>query len=345
MIVLDNVQLVDSPSNTEIVAMTGEIEWDSLSRLAIPDYQREEIPKQIQKIYEAAFNLEPVNPIEICSRGTDFDLANKGKNSQKLVLKDNVFIIDGQQRRSAFMKIFREGAHDKVSKLRVTIYLGTTERWESERFNIVNFMPIKVSSSVFMKNQRLNYQSVDILYRLTQVRESALYGKVQWTQAKNRQNIFTSLVYGSAVGCMLANREIKATKNELPKRLEELLEKYGEESFRDNALTMFELYNEIWNINSFTFSDKVIQAKGNFVRAFGLFLGQHEEFWRHTESGRGLLVPSRVTEKLKRFPVEDRITQATFESTKMAVITGARLFTEFTNKNIRVEENKLRLVS
>jgi hypothetical protein len=324
--------------------MTGEIEWDSLARLAIPDYQREEIPKQIQKVYEAAFNLEPINPIEVCSRGTDFDLANKGENSQKLVLKDNVYIIDGQQRRAAFIKIFREGANDKVSRLRVTIYLGTNEKWESERFNIVNFMPIKVSPSVYMKNQRLNYQSVDILYRLTQERDSALYGKVQWSQAKNRQNIFTSLIYGSSVGCLLAGREIKATKNELPKRLEELLEKYGEEAFRNNARTMFEIYNEIWNIDSFTFSDKVIQVKGNFVRAFGLFLGQHDEFWRTTGSSRELMVPARVTEKLKRFPVEERITQATFESTKMAVIAGARLFTEYVNKNVRIEENKLSLV-
>jgi hypothetical protein len=192
-----------------------------------------------------------------------------------------------------------------------------------------------------MKNQSLRMPSIAMLYTLTQTREHALYGKVQWSQAKQRQNIFTSLIYGSAVASMLAGREVRSTKNELPKRLEELRLQFGDDNFKNNARIMFDIYNEIWNVNSFTVADKVIQVKGNFVRAFGLFLGMHDRFWRESGPSKVLMVDNRVIEKLKRFPVNERMTQAVFESTKLAVQEGARLFTSFVDKNVRLAENKL----
>lgn len=338
MITIRNIKMVDSPGNSDFLTITGEIEWESLKELSIPSYQREEIPKQIEKIYAAAYSLHPIAPIEICSRSRDCHFSKDG-NTMKI--KDTVYIIDGQQRKQAHIKLFHEGANSKVPRLRCTVYLGTNEEWESDHFTVVNFDPIKVSPSVYMKNLKLKLKSVELLYRMTHCRDNVMYNKVQWSQAKTRQNIFTSLIYGSAAACLLAGREIAATKRKLPKQLEDLLAVYGEENFMVNVTKMFELFNEIWNIDSFTYSDKVIQVKGNFVRAFGLFLGQHPEFWRESDQGRTLMVDNRVIEKLKRFPINDRLIQATFESTKMAVIEGARLFTSFVNKNVRIEKHKL----
>lgn len=334
---------VSKPEQTNLTtSVTGEVEWESLDRIQIPSYQREEIPKQIEKVFVSAQKLEPIPPIELCVRTKNWDIDAR---SRIMLIEDPVYIIDGQQRKCAMQKVFREGMNDIVPRLRATVFLGSNETWESDRFNVLNFDPIKVSPSVFMKNQSLRMPSIAMLYCLTQTREHCLFNKVQWSQAKQRQNIFTSLIYGSAVACMLAGREIKSTKNDLPRKLEELRLQYGDDNFKQNARIMFEIYNEIWKIDSFTYADKVIQVKGNFVRAFGMFLGMHNEFWRENGNSRVLMVENRIIEKLKRFPIEERMTQAVFESTKLAVQEGARLFTSFVNKNIRREEKKLSMTA
>ncbi len=340
MIEIYNVSKPERSNAT--ISVTGEVEWDSLEKIWIPSYQREEIPKQIEKIFMAAQQLEPIAPIELAVRTKGWEIDAK---SRIMMIGDPVYIIDGQQRKCGMQRIFREGMNDRVPRLRATIFLETTEEWESDRFNVVNFDNIKVSPSVYMKNQSLRMPSIAMLYCLTQTREHALFGKVQWSQVKQRQNIFTSLIYGSAVACMLAGREIRSTKNELPKKLEELRLQYGDENFKQNARIMFDIYNEIWNIDSFTVADKVIQVKGNFVRAFGMFLGMHKEFWREAGPSKVLQIENRIIDKLKRFPIDDRMIQATFESTKLAVQEGARLFTSFVNKNIRREEKKLSMTA
>lgn len=286
---------LDETATGDIV-LRGVIDPESLRGLLIADYQREIIPgtraNELVRVFEKGGTV------------TDITLGMRGQNFTTRLgdhfLQDDVYIIDGLQRRTAALRALENG---HAPRLGATVYFDTTEEWEREQFHILNKERNKLSANVLIRNRAASCPLVDMLYKLTGDRQFVMYGRVSWTQRRKAGEVISAVTYTKVVAAVHAHLgPVTTTDNDA--RLEGLggvMNLVGRTIMRDNTKAFFDLVDECFNIRGIQLRGGAIHTRETFLIALARMLSNHEDFWRENR----LFVEAPLKRKLAGFPVTD----------------------------------------
>lgn len=286
---------LDETATGDII-LRGVIDPESLRGLLVADYQREIIPgtraNELVRVFEKGGTI---GDIVLGMRG--HRVHSRGDAEY---LQDDVYIIDGLQRRTAALRALENGY---APRLGATIYFGTTEAWEREQFHVLNKERNKLSSNVLIRNKAASCPLADMLYKLTNDRQFVMYGRVCWTQRQKAGEIISATTYTKVVAALHAHLgPVSTTDND--KRLEALggvMNLIGRNVMRDNIKAFFDLVDECYNIRGIQLRGGAIHTKENFLVTLARVLSNHEDFWRDNR----LFVEAPLKRKLTGFPTTD----------------------------------------
>lgn len=278
------------------IVLRGVIDPASLSLLKVATYQREVLP--LSKIRDLAEGLKK-------STVPDIDLGMRGQTYLErdgaFYLQNDVYIIDGLQRRTAALELMKNG---DIPRLGATVHFGTTESWERDRFRILNVARSKLSPNVLLRNLRSDIPFVEMLYQLTFDRQFVLSGRVCWEQRMLRNHLLTSLTLMKTVGRLHENfgAGLKDHGHEdLAKNMDKIMRKSGRSVIRDNIKTFWEIVDECWDVKNVQFKEGAVYLRGTFLLVLASLFANYQNFWRDTE----LFVEKPLRRKIAMFPISD----------------------------------------
>lgn len=275
-----------------------EISSGGADGLQVADYQREQMPfSSLKSIYDAFEEGEPLPDIELGMRG-DRSIFRESA----FYLQDAVFIIDGLQRVSAG-KLFAANHPGRIVRLGVKVTFNTTYVWEREQFIVLNTKRVRVSADKILFNMRDTSTAVGILFKLSENDKAfVLYDKISWKQKKG-----SKFLGGFAVAKVLCSLHVHkvngiSSKHEaVVRHLDRIMEFVGENIFRDNIRTFFEVIDKCWGLRNIQHYDKAPQIKHGFLLVFSRFLSDHQEFWRSED--KRLFVDAKLIHALRKFNI------------------------------------------
>lgn len=279
------------------IILRGVLDPDVLHLLNVDEYQREVAPlATINKLVEG-FKRGSIPDIELGMRGQHC-LERGGC----FYLQDPVYIVDGLQRVSAAIHLLKMGGERKP-RLGASVHFGTTEKWERERFNILNAERIRLSSNVLLRNLRHDYAVVKLLYQLTSDRAFILHDRICWSQRMRRQDLVTAMTFFKTVGALHAHigPGRSSRYDELARGLETIMGRTGRNIFRDNARTFFDIVDQCWGIRRIAFKEGAAYMRANFLDCLASAFSRHTDFWRENR----LFVEAPLVRKIALFPVSD----------------------------------------
>ena len=291
---------LDEIGNGDII-LRGVVLSDTLRLLKTDAYQREAMPlTSLQDIMSALENGEALPDIELGMRGQNFKEVAPGR----FVLRDDVYIVDGQQRTNA--AIHHIATHpDANVHLGATVHFSTTESWERDRFHTLNTQGIKVSPNVILRNRADTSTSMRLLYDLcTKTTSFTLHGRVCWKQRMVKGELVTALTLAKTVG-LLHGHKAPSRRNkidELVPALDKAVDLVGIMNMRDNIRTFFSLLDECWGVRHVQYREGASYLRGNFLNVLARILSDHYDFWQDEEE-RKLFVEASLRRKLAQFPV------------------------------------------
>jgi hypothetical protein len=278
------------------IVLRGVIDPASLELLKVAEYQREILP--ITKIRSLMVALESggVPDVDLGMRGGAF-LEREGA----FYLRDEVFIIDGLQRRTAALQLMKKAI---LPRLGATIHFNTNEEWERERFRRLNVSRVALSPNVLLRNDRPDNAAVDMLYNLCRDSTFVLCGRVCWDQRMRRDHLVRAvgLLKSAAVVHSRMHPGLKDTNwhgNALA--LDALMSKIGRSTMRDNVRALWEAMDSIWNVRGVVFIEGAPYLRQAFVRTFARLINDHQDFWNDAR----LEVPKDFIRKMSIFPMND----------------------------------------
>jgi len=285
------------------IILRGSVDPASLEDLLVDEYQREASPVTSLRDLLVALEQGVIFPdIELGMRGHTVS-----DRSDVYVLKDPVFIVDGQQRVNAAIHFLRSKP-GKTIRLGATVHFGTTRAWERDRFLATNSNRIRVSPNVLLRNLRETSESMRVLYALsTKDDRFVLKGRICWNQRMSRGEFITALMLAKVTGRLLAHKAPGGRSNrtnELVPSLDRAVTVYGVNIFRDNIRTFFDLVDECWGIRRVQFKESAIYMRGTFLLVLAKILCDHTDFWRDGD-GRRLFIEAPLRRKIALFPIND----------------------------------------
>lgn len=285
------------------VILRGSVDPNSLTDLLVDEYQREALPVTALKDMLVALADGVVFPdIELGMRGHAIS-----SREDVFVLKDPVYIVDGQQRVNAAIHFLRSQP-DKTLRLGATIHFGTSKEWERERFLVTNANRLKVSPNVLLRNLRESSEAIRALHGLsTRDDRFVLKGRICWNQRMTRGEFITALTLTKVAGRLMAHKAPGARSNrtnELVSSLDRAVTVYGVNIFRDNVRTFFDLLDECWGVRRVQFKESAIYMRGTFLFVLAKLLCDHLDFWRE-EDGRRLFIEAPLRKKISIFAIND----------------------------------------
>jgi len=287
------------------IILRGVLAPESLKLLKVADYQREVLPRSTIAELKIAFTEGRVPDIELGMRGSNFKTRQLNEDNEAFYLHNDIYIIDGLQRVSAAQQLIKEKA-EVVPHLGAVVHFDTTEVWERERFKILNVRRTKLSPNVLARNLRHDYPAIDVLYRLTTNNRSfVLKGRVCWDQAMQRNHLLTATVLLKVIGHLHGHVGPGRSSriNELAPGLQVIAEKIGEQVFRDNVKTFFDLIDECWGIKAVRFKEGAIYLRQSFLLCLARILSTHYHVF--FKDGKRLFVDAGFKRKLSKFPLSD----------------------------------------
>ncbi|MEK7609439.1 MAG: hypothetical protein AAB476_03095 [Patescibacteria group bacterium] len=282
------------------VVLRGVIDPGSLSAIKVDDYQREILSgvrfESLVKAFQAG---DTVQDITLGMRG-----ARVMERSDAIYLQDDVFVIDGLQRIQAAMRAMQEKP-DTVVHLGAVIYFETEYEWEQSQFEILNLHRTKVSPNVLLRNMRGRYPVVATLFTMScDDKGFALHDRVCWTQRMRRSDAVSALTMLKTLGVLHAHigpgRSNKI--DELIPGMQQIMERVGRNTFRENTRTFFDLVDGCWGIRQATYSGST-QLKGTFLRCLAMMFSNHAQYFFKDNK---LVVDVDTRRKLAQFPVGDQ---------------------------------------
>lgn len=284
------------------IVLRGVVDPLSLSSLQIDDYQREALPlSSLSSIIDALKEKETLPDIELGMRGQKyFD------KDGVFTLRDEVFIIDGQQRVNGGLQLLSSNPGLSV-RIGATVHFGTTKEWERERFRILNTLRTKVSPNVLLRNKRDESTAVTMLYNLSNGdRSFVLNERVSWRQRMARGELMSALTFAKVIGILHAHKApTKRTMiEELVPALDKAVDIVGIQNMRDNIRTFFDLLDECWGIKRIQYREGSPQVKGTFLAILALLVSDHHDFWRQSDEKK-LVIEASLRRKIALFPVND----------------------------------------
>jgi len=287
--------LAEGPDDT--IILRGEIDPHSFGELKVAEYQREVQPRaRISKLIEA-FQTGSVPDIELGMRG--HRVLERGG---AFFLQDPVYIVDGLQRVTAARQMVQQGG-ELLPRLGAAIHFGTTERWERERFDILNVERLKLSPNVLMRNMRHDSEAIKLLYTLCRDKSFVMHGRVQWGQNKRRHELISALTLLRTVGALHghAGPGRSTQLKELAPGVDKIMETVGPNVFRDNVRMFFEIVDQCWGIKRVVYREGAAYMHSSFLVVLATVFSRHTNFWR----GERLFVEAQLVRKLALFPVSD----------------------------------------
>lgn len=295
----------------DTVVVRGVIDNDSLQHLRVDHYQRELLPSRSRRnIRTAITNGERLPDITLGVRGDQFDVVGDA-----LVLKDPVYIIDGQQRCGTILEMCWEGL--PAVRLGATVHLNTTVDWERELFHKLNLYQAKMSPNVLLRNIKEDHHALTMLYGLTRNdKKFVMHNRVSWQQNMAKGEVMSALsmllssLYLHSHICGHPHRSV----SRLVPMSDSLIGKVGMMVYRDNVRTYYNLIDECWGIGRATLRGGAPYLRGAFQIVLARILSDHFDFWKQPDEKRLVIEPS-LRRKLAKFPLNDpeiyRLTSAT----------------------------------
>ena len=278
------------------IILRGVISPESLYLIKVGAYQREVLPTTKASTLVAAFDEDKSVPdVDLGMRGGSF-IEKEGA----FYMQDDVFVIDGLQRITAAKKCLESG---KDPRLGATVHFNTDERFERERFKILNTTNTKLSPNVLLRNMQKDYMGLDLLNVISKDKSFVLYEKISWNQRMTREELITALTL-LRVSSVLHQRFGSATTTrfqELADRLEKTYNKLGRSTIRDNIKTFWNVIDECFNIRFVTFKDGAVYLRAGFLTTMARVFSDHNDFWKDSK----FFVPKPLIRKIALFPIND----------------------------------------
>jgi hypothetical protein len=296
--------------------LRGVIHTGSLQLLRIDhSYQREFLSTTTRRyIMDALANQERLPDLELGMRGVNWGWADGGDmlrgqahaTSSDMLLKDPVFIIDGQQRRGSILEFLtRFPKHDP--RQGVVVHFGSTVDWERKRFQALNLHQTRVSTGLIVRNLRQTCPGIACAYGLTQTdRDFPLYDRVGWGQNMGGKDLVTGTGYVMAIltlhGHFGAGIDVAGVR-QVAGAFDKLESLIGLAQLRANIQTLFGIIQQCWGLRDLT-KRGAVWMRTSFLLALCDVFSDHLDFWAGDKATR-FIVPPDLRHRLERFPVTD----------------------------------------
>jgi len=275
----------------DVLIVRGVIDPNSLERLRVDDYQREQLsPTKIEKI-KIGIRNRGVPDIVLGMRGEQLQVRPSG-----MFLYDPVYIIDGLQRVTAAMQKVNRG-ESVQPRLGALVHINTTEAWERRRFKILNVDRTKLSPNILLRNMRHEFPVMEMFYSLTGERGFVLQGRIQWMQRMRREELISATTFTKVIGRLHSHLGPSTTSSQvdqLANALQRVMEKIGKGVLRDNTKTFFDIIDQAWGVRRVAFKEGATYLHNTFLIALARLFSNHENFWR----GNRLMVEASLVRKL-----------------------------------------------
>lgn len=326
-VLITNAALDDDAEGFVIVR--GVVDTDSLKFLRTAPYQREVLTGTRQnELMKCYLKGDRVPDIELAVRHDSFEVSN---GDSEILVPGPVWIVDGQQRVAAAIKVMAESYDFPLPRIGLALYFGTTEEWEQDRFRKLNFDRTKVSSDVLIRNLRANVEAINILYGMTSVASDfVLYKRVCWNQRRNREHLLSATTLLKTVGILMSRFGPGKGSNvsKLAEGLQRIVGNVNPAVFRKNVVTFFDVIEEAHGIQSIVYADKAPQVYNGYLTSLARVLAGHKNFW----SGKDLIVSKDDRKRLSTFPLHDPTIANLAAGGGQAAINLSWLIVEHMNK-------------
>ena len=278
------------------VVLRGVIDPSSLIHLKVADYQREILPSRTISLLSQALVAGGVPDIVLGCRG-----GNYIERDGTFFVQDDVYLIDGLQRRTAALKLLEKGI---LPHLGAVISFNTTEDKERERFRALNISRVKLSPNIMLRNLRHDSVAVAALYQLSNSSQFALYKRVSWQQGMRREELVTAmtLVKVTALLHKRFNRRLTQFSHQhLVPGLDTLCNKITRATFMGNTREFWAVMNECFSVGDVAYRETATFIRSGFLMSLAMVFSEYQDFWRDGEFS----VPLEIKRKLSTFPLRD----------------------------------------
>ena len=285
--------------NEDQIVLRGVIDPASLGGLLRPDYQRETLPKSTIEGLMEAFRTGSgrVPDVELAVRGERYGCTDSGGT---YTITGDVYIIDGLQRISAARQFVYDGGRPLVG---ATIHFGTTERWERDRFRILNMRRSRLSPNVLLRNQAAECPSLHRLCDLCTDESFVLCQRISWSQHMRREELLTALTLLKTA--MRIHSKFGAGRyvsvSALWQALPSMMANVGYAAMIENIKTFFQLLDGAWGVRGILYKDRATHLKSGFLFALADVISEHPAFW----SGKSLRIERDMQKKIGQFGLSD----------------------------------------
>jgi hypothetical protein len=292
---------LDETPNGEVI-LRGVLNLDTLDQIKTPNYQREILPMaKISEIIEG-FKNGSIPDVDLGMRGDNFS-----QQGGIVFLLDPVYVIDGLQRITAALHMIQQGG-EKKPHLGATIHFSTTEKWERDRFKILNSERTKLSPNILLRNLREENKAVKALYVLTTSGdvEFSMNGRVSWSQYQKRHELLTALTFAKTIGHLHSHLSPGKATNlaDLARQLEKMMTVVGKSNFLSNIEEFFRVIDVVWGIQRVAFKEGAIHLRMTFLTTLATLFASYRDFWRGEDNKQFFIEPS-LLKKLGSFPIDD----------------------------------------
>jgi hypothetical protein len=312
--------------DVEILAVRGVLEPTTISEIQVPAYQREILTQGKIDGLKRALRSSRVPEIDLGMRGSN--LHDDGEGAY--VLLDDVYVIDGLQRKTAARQLVAEGF---MPHLGAIVHIDTTVDWERERFEALNVGQSSLSNNVMLKNLAGTCEGAKVLYDLTNSPSFVLKDRVAWTQNMCRGDLITAITFFKVAGRLHSHLGPGKTEARTLARtgLGKIISNTGKQNFTSNVRDFFGFLEEAYGVRNVAYRKYATQLKASFLLALAGVLSDHENFW----DGNRLAIPCDLKKKLATFPLSDQYVRELAGGSRTAILMLEDLLIRHLNANKR----------
>lgn len=323
--------------NGESIVLRGVIDPLHLCNIKADSYQREVLTPAKIEVLKRALKSSRVPDIDLGMRGSSAtEQIDDGETFW--VLNDDVYVIDGLQRKTAGEQLVDEGF---MPHLGVIVHFDTNEEFERARFEALNVGQTGLNSNIILRNMaHSNPAALLMLEMTTKQPKFVLQDKVTWSQNMRRGDLITANTFYKAVGRL--HSHLGPGKSE-PRSLArsgitKIIERTGKGNFASNVTTFFWLIDECFDIKNIAYRKSATYLKSTFLCALSGVLSDYEDFWDENR----LVIPADLRRKLAKFPVNDPAIKSLAGSSGMAIKSLEMLLVDHINAGKRTRRLKRR---
>lgn len=328
------IDILSLADGEESIVVRGVIDPTHLKEIKADTYQREVL---------SASKIEMLKKALRVGRVPDIDLGMRGDNAQEVedgifVLQDDVYVIDGLQRKSAGEQLVDEGFMPHIGAV---VHLNTNEAWERSRFEALNVGQTGLNTNIILRNLAKSIPAANLMLEITTKQPKfVLNNKVSWGQNMRRGDLITAITFYKTVGRLHSHLGPgKSDPRSLARTgMTKIINETGKGNFANNVTCFFWLIDECFGIQNVVYRNMATHLKASFLQALAGVLSDHEDFW----DGSRLVIPADLRRKLSSFPVNDPGVKALASSAGMAARTLEDLMAKHINSGKRTKHLKRR---